>query len=161
MSYGRRLSKGSYREKYLAEIQGSFDADRVHFVGKLPYSTFLRILQVSTAHIYLTYPFVLSWSMMEAMVAGCLVIGSRTAPVEEVITHEENGLLVDFFSSQALVEAIQRACEDPAKMQVIRQRARQTVIDHYDLQSICLPRQQILIESHSAQIEPAALRSLV
>lgn len=146
VSYGRRLSKGSYREKYLAEIQGHFDTDRVHFVGKLPYSTFLRILQVSTAHIYLTYPFVLSWSMMEAMAAGCLVIGSRTAPVEEVITHEENGLLVDFFSSQALVEAIQRACEDPA-MRAIRERARETILSQYDLQSVCLPRQQALIES--------------
>jgi glycosyltransferase involved in cell wall biosynthesis len=147
VSYGRRLSRGSYREKYLAELQGGLDFNRVHFVGKLPYPTFLRILQVSTAHIYLTYPFVLSWSMMEAMAAGCLVIGSRTAPVEEVISHDNNGLLVDFFSPNDLVDAICRACESPAEMQAIRERARQTIVDRYDLHTVCLPRQQALIEA--------------
>lgn len=147
VSYGRRLEKGSYREKYLGEIDGHFDAKRVHFVGKLPYSTYLNVLQVSTAHIYLTYPFVLSWSMMEAMASGCLVIGSRTAPVEEVITHGENGLLVDFFSPEQLVEAIQSVCEDGTRMQAMRERARQTIIERYDLQKVCLPRQKALIES--------------
>ena len=146
VSYGRRLPEGTYREKYLAEIEGRFDASRVHFVGKLPYKTFLHVLQVSTAHIYLTYPFVLSWSMMEAMAAGALVIGSRTPPVGEVITHGENGLLVDFFSPRDIAEAIQRVCEDPARMQLQRQRARQTIIDLYDLNTVCLPKQRALIE---------------
>lgn len=147
VSYGKRMPSGSYRDKYLAEIQGRYDANRVHFVGKLPYSTFLHILQVSSAHVYLTYPFVLSWSMMEAMAAGCLVIGSRTAPVEEVIEHEKNGLLVNFFSPQELVETIDHVLENPEYAQAIRERARQTMIDGYDLQTICLPRQQALIES--------------
>lgn len=147
VSYGRRLPEGTYREKYLAEINGKFDASRVHFVGKLPYKTFLHVLQVSTAHIYLTYPFVLSWSMMEAMAAGALVIGSRTPPVEEVITHEQNGLLVDFFSTQEIVEAVQRVCEDPTRMQSQRDQARQTIIDRYDLKTVCLPKQRALLES--------------
>lgn len=147
VSYGRRLATGTYREKYLAEIDGRFDASRVHFVGKLPYATFLRVLQVSTAHIYLTYPFVLSWSMMEAMAAGCVVIGSRTPPVEEVITHERNGLLVDFFSSAQLVEAVHRVCEDHSRMGELRKQARRTIVDRYDLKSVCLPRQRELIES--------------
>lgn len=146
VSYGRRLAKGSYREKYLAEINGRFDADRVHFVGKLPYATFLRVLQVSTAHIYLTYPFVLSWSMLEAMAAGCLVIGSRTPPVEEIIRHEQNGLLVDFFSPRELVDAVQRVCDEPLRMHVLREKARNTIVDRYDLKTICLPKQQALIE---------------
>jgi|SRR6185312_2771741 len=149
VSYGRRLATGTYREKYLAEIDGKFDTRRVHFVGKLPYATFLRVLQVSTAHVYLTYPFVLSWSMMEAMAAGCVVIGSRTPPVEEVITNDENGLLVDFFSPQQLVEAIQRVCEDPIKAHELGERARQTVVDRYDLMTVCLPRQRSLLESAS------------
>lgn len=149
VSYGRRLAQGTYREKYVAEIAEGLDRSRVHFVGKLPYSTFLRVLQVSTAHVYLTYPFVLSWSMMEAMAAGCLVIGSRTAPVEEVITDGENGLLVDFFSTVELVEAIQRVCEDPTRMQALRARARQSIIDGYDLRTVCLPRQVALMESPS------------
>ena len=146
VSYGRRLAKGSYREKYLAEIEGRYDASRVHFVGRLPYATFLRVLQVSTAHIYLTYPFVLSWSMMEAMSAGCLVIGSRTPPVEEVICDGVNGLLVDFFSTSELVGAIDRACSDPAGMQLLRDEARRTIMTGYDLDTVCLPRQRELIE---------------
>jgi glycosyltransferase involved in cell wall biosynthesis len=145
VSYGRRLAKGSYREKYLAEI-GCFDDSRVHFVGKLPYDTFLRVLQISTAHVYLTYPFVLSWSMMEAMAAGCLVIGSRTAPVQEVITDGKNGLLVDFFSPGGLVEAAEQVCNDPTRMQNIRDEARRTILERYDLRAVCLPRQRELIE---------------
>ncbi|WEN13778.1 glycosyltransferase family 4 protein [Rhodanobacter sp. AS-Z3] len=147
VSYGRRLATGTYREKYLAEIDGKFDTSRVHFVGKVPYATYLRVLQVSTAHVYLTYPFVLSWSMMEAMAAGCVLIGSRTPPVEEVIAHGINGLLIDFFSSQQLVEAVQTVCHESTKMGAVRERARQTIVDRYDLKTICLPRQQALIES--------------
>lgn len=150
VSYGRRPAKGTYRETFLAEVSGHIDASRVHFVGKLPYATFLRVLQVSTAHVYLTYPFVLSWSMMEAMAAGCLVIGSKTSPVEEVITHEKNGLLIDFFSTQQLVEAVQRVCEDPTRMQELRERARRTIVDSYDLKTICLPKQRSLIEFHTS-----------
>lgn len=144
--YGRRLPEGNYREKYLAEINGRFDADRVHFVGKLPYSTFLRVLQVSTAHVYLTYPFVLSWSMLEAMAAGCVVIGSRTAPVQEVIQDGKNGLLVDFFSPSELVTAIERVCDEPTRMQTMRDEARRTIESLHDLRKVCLPKQRALIE---------------
>lgn len=146
VSYGRRLPKGTYRDKYLAEIGSGFDAGRVHFVGRRPYATLLRVLQISTAHIYLTYPFVLSWSMLEAMALGCLVIGSRTAPVEEVIRHGENGLLVDFFSPTGLVDAIQRVCDEPTRMQQLPENARRTIIQRHDLQTVCLPRQRALIE---------------
>lgn len=149
VSYGRRLPKGNYREKYVAEIEGRFDASRVHFVGRVPYATLLRVLQVSTAHIYLTYPFVLSWSMLEAMAAGCLVIGSRTSPVEEVIRHDGNGLLVDFFSPDELVGAVQRVCDDSTRMQRLRDEARRTIVERYDLRTICLPKQRALIEHGS------------
>jgi glycosyltransferase involved in cell wall biosynthesis len=150
VSYGRRPDSGTYRQALLAEVGNRIDASRVHFVGKLPYATFLRILQVSTAHVYLTYPFVLSWSMMEAMAAGCLVIGSKTPPVEEVIRHEENGLLVDFFSTGQLIDAVQRACEEPARMQMMREQARRTVVDRFDLRTVCLPEQRRLIELQAA-----------
>lgn len=147
VSYGRRLAKGSYRDKYLKEIHGHFDEARVHFVGKLPYSTYLRVLQVSTAHVYLTYPFVLSWSMLEAMAAGCVVVGSRTAPVEEVIEHGKNGLLIDFFSCEELILAINRICDDVVGAQGLREEGRRTILNHYDLHTKCLPRQRFLIES--------------
>jgi glycosyltransferase involved in cell wall biosynthesis len=157
VSYGRRLSRGSYREKYLTEIGNDLDPSRVHFVGKVPYSTLLRVFQVSTAHVYLTYPFVLSWSMLEAMAAGCVVIGSRTAPVEEVIRDGKNGFLVDFFSKEELVTAINEVCEDPTRKRALGEEARRTVLKHYDLRSTCLPRQRLLIEQAcSGELSPSS-----
>ncbi|MCB5189543.1 glycosyltransferase family 4 protein [Methylobacillus arboreus] len=133
VSYGRKLPDGqSYRTKLLQEVPG-IDLNRVHFLGKLPYQQYLRVLQVSSAHIYLTVPFVLSWSMLEAMSAGCLVIGSRTAPVEEVIHHEENGLLVDFFSSQQLADAVDRVLSASDQLQAMRDAARATILERYPL----------------------------
>ncbi len=133
VSYGRKLPPGeTYRARLLQEVQG-LDMNRVHFLGKLPYQQYLRVLQVSSAHIYLTVPFVLSWSMLEAMSAGCLVIGSRTAPVEEVIEHGENGLLVDFFSATELADAIDQVYASPNQLQEIRDAARQTILARYPL----------------------------
>lgn len=130
----------------MAELNGSLDLSRVHFVGKVPYSTFLSILQISTVHVYLTYPFVLSWSLLEAMAAGCLVVASRTAPVTEVITDGENGLLVDFFSPSEIAECVGTALSDREAMNALRVQARQTVVDRYDLHTICLPQQLALLE---------------
>src|SRR5215469_8734000 len=113
VSYGARLPEGRcYREESLKELHGSLDLSRVHFLGRVPYSTFVKVLQVSRVHVYLTYPFVLSWSMLEAMAAGCLVVGSRTAPVEEVIRDCGNGLLVDFFSPAQIADRVVEALED-------------------------------------------------
>jgi glycosyltransferase involved in cell wall biosynthesis len=140
VSYGARLPNGqTFRQKMLAELAGSIDLSRVHFLGKVPYPAFVKVLQVSRVHVYLTYPFVLSWSMLEAMSAGCLIVGSRTQPVEEVIHHGGNGLLVDFFSSEEIAERVIEALEDRKSFASLRQNARQTVLDRYDLRSICLP----------------------
>jgi glycosyltransferase involved in cell wall biosynthesis len=146
VSYGSRSADGvSYKHRYLAEIIDRIDMQRVHFLGKIPYSNFLAVLQISSAHIYLTYPFVLSWSMLEAMSAGALVIGSRTSPVEEVIQHGENGLLVDFFSPDELVAAVDEVLSHPDRMQAVRDRARQTIVERYDLKRVCLPQHLALI----------------
>jgi glycosyltransferase involved in cell wall biosynthesis len=104
-------------------------------------------VQLSSVHVYLTYPFVLSWSMLEAMAAQALVVGSATAPVTEVIRHGENGLLVDFFSSEELVNAICGVLEHPDRMLQVRQKARKMVQQQFDLQSVCLPRQIEIIEA--------------
>ena len=148
VSYGRRLPPGeTYREKMLAELNGSVDLSRVYFLGKIPYAAFLKVLQVSRVHVYLTYPFVLSWSMLEAMAAGCLIVGSRTPPVEEVIRHAGNGLLVDFFSSDEVADRLIDALEDPNGFVSIRQNARQTIVDRFDLRSTCLPAQLRLLNT--------------
>ncbi|MGV3573130.1 MAG: glycosyltransferase [Ramlibacter sp.] len=141
VSYGRRLPEGqTYRDMYRKEVQGRVDWSRVFFVGKLPYGDYLKVLQISAAHVYLTYPFVLSWSALEAMAAGCLIVGSRTPPVEEVIEDGVSGVLVDFFDGDALAARVAQVLADPAAYRGLRERARQVVQERYDLQSICLPR---------------------
>ena len=112
VSYGRAPKNAkSWREALLREvnIDTSSETGRVHFLGKLPYAQYRRVLQVSAVHVYLTYPFVLSWSLLEALASGCAVVASDTAPVREVIRHGENGLLVDFFDGAQLVDAIASA----------------------------------------------------
>jgi glycosyltransferase involved in cell wall biosynthesis len=140
VSYGRRPEKAdSYPAQLLAELDGKVDLKRVHFLGHLPYQQYLTVLQISTVHVYLTYPFVLSWSLVEAMAAGCLVIGSRSAPVEEVICDGENGQLVDFFDVEGLGNRIANALAGDGVNDSIRAAARQTVIARYELNSVCLP----------------------
>jgi glycosyltransferase involved in cell wall biosynthesis len=140
VSYSPRLPEGqTYRERLLREIDGKADLSRVHFMGRIPYDRYLDVLRRSSVHVYLTYPFVLSWSLLEAMSAGCLVVGSRTPPVEEVIRDGENGLLVDFFSPADIAARIDQALAMDCRL--LRERARMTVIERYDLQRICLPAQ--------------------
>lgn len=146
-SYGPSLPDGqTFKQKMLVELGDALDLRRVHFLGKVPYPTFVKILQVSVVHVYLTYPFVLSWSMLEAMAAGCLVVGSRTTPVEEVIRDGENGLLVDFFSYEKIAERVIDVLADRSAYDAIRRDARRTIVERYDLQTICLPAQLKLLE---------------
>ena len=141
VSYGARAPKGkTWKQIFRDEVADRLDLSRVHFVGKIPYSQFLRVLQVSSVHVYLTYPFVLSWSMVEAMSAGCLVIGSRTPPVEEMIVDGENGLLVDFFDVEGFADAVDRVLSHPDRMRDLRDAARRMVIERYDLKTKCLPQ---------------------
>jgi glycosyltransferase involved in cell wall biosynthesis len=156
VSYGRKPKEGTYRQKYLREVGNRIDLSRVHFVGWISYDHLVNLFQVSSAHIYLTYPFILSWSMLESMSAGCLVIGSRTPPVQELIEDGKNGLLVDFFSPSDIAEAIDRVLDHPDRMRALRENARQTILDHYDLETICLPRQMALLRSLLAGDKPVS-----
>ena len=140
VSYGRQPTQApSWREQLLAELAGRLDLSRVHFLGPVPYMQYLAVLQISSAHVYLTYPFVLSWSFLEAMSVGGVVVASRTTPVEEVLIDGENGYMVDFFDTDALVERVVAAVSNPNRDEKIRAAARQTVVDRYDLKTVCLP----------------------
>jgi len=95
----------SWRAKLLGEL--NLDLERVHFLGKIPYAAYRRLLQVSAVHVYLTYPVVLSWSMLKAMACGCVLVASDTAPVREVIREGENGWLVDVFDAEAIAARVE------------------------------------------------------
>jgi glycosyltransferase involved in cell wall biosynthesis len=148
------------KKRMLAELGESIELSRVHFLGKVPYNAFIKVLQVSRVHVYLTYPFVLSWSMLEAMSAGCLVVGSRTPPVQEVLHHGGNGLLVDFFSPDEIADRVIEALEDRRAFASLRQNARQTVLDRYDLRSICLPAHLRLLNTQVPRERRVALRAV-
>jgi len=143
VSYGERV-EGGYKKRYLNEIRGDVDMSRLHFVGKLPSSVYRQVLQLSTVHVYMTYPFVLSWSLLEAMSAGCFVVASDTAPVREVLD-VTNGWLVDFFSPEELASKVSLACANRSDLMPFRARARETVVQRYDLRGVALPRQLELL----------------
>jgi len=138
VAYGRRLPDGkSYKQMMLYKFD--FDLSRLHFTGRLPYNQYLQVLRASSVHVYLTRPFVLSWSMLEAMSAGCLIIASNTPTVTEVIQDGVNGILVDFFSPRNILEKIENALENPDTMKKVRIHARETIMNKYNLHDL-LPK---------------------
>ena len=141
VSYGATPQQGSWKTQFADEVRDRVDWDRVHFVGRVPYSALIDLFRLSWAHVYLTYPFVLSWSMLEAMSVGAPVIASRTAPVLEVIEHGRNGWLVDFFDPQALARQVVDVVTAAKDIEPVRQAARQTITDRFDLHTVCLPQQ--------------------
>ena len=145
-SYGAPPPPGTtWKDIFLGEVRGHLDMSRIHFVGRVPHATLTQLMQVSALHVYLTYPFVLSWSLLEAMSIGCLVLASDTAPVREVIEHGRNGLLTDFFDVQKLAEGAADALARSQELQPLRAAARETITGKYDLRAHCLPAQIALL----------------
>ena len=144
VSYGARPPKGkTWKQIFIDEVRGSIsDADwaRVHFMGRVPYATFLSMIRVSRVHVYLTYPFVLSWSLLETMSAGAAIVACSIDPVTEVMEDGKTGLLVNFFDPDEIVDRVHELMHDTALRHASGQAARQKVVENYDLRSICLPR---------------------
>tara|TARA_B100000287_G_scaffold307995_1_gene291148 strand:+ start:4420 stop:5700 length:1281 start_codon:yes stop_codon:yes gene_type:complete len=149
VSYGARpKGDSSFKDIYFNEIKKDIPKDhKIKFLGTVKYNLLLSLLDIASVHVYLTYPFVLSWSMLESMSLGGLILGSKTAPVEEVIKHNKNGLLVDFFDHDAISKNINKILDDPKKFISIRKEARKTIENNYDLYSKCLPEQLNIVES--------------
>ncbi len=145
VSYGARPEGNhTWKEIFAAEVRPQIsDADwaRVHFLGNIPYQHFIQLLQLSTVHIYLTYPFVLSWSLLEAMSAGCAIVASDTKPLHEAIRHNDTGLLVNFFDVPALANTVCTLLDNPAERSRLGANARAYAKSNYDLKTVCLPRQ--------------------
>jgi glycosyltransferase involved in cell wall biosynthesis len=148
-----KVHYGAKNVDYKALMLKNLDLDmnRVHFVGTLPYNEYKKFLQVSTVHVYLTYPFILSWSILDAMSTGCCLVASNTAPVLEVIEDNYNGLLTDFFNVDKIVEKIEYALENKEKMQQIRQNARQSVVEKYDLAKV-VPLQLLALQKVKSEM---------
>jgi glycosyltransferase involved in cell wall biosynthesis len=158
VSYGARpdpvrYGKRSWKQIFIDEVRSSIpDADwaRVHFLGNVPYQHFIPMLQLSTVHVYLTYPFVLSWSLIEAMSAGCAIVASDTPPLREAIVDDVTGRLVDFFDFNGLASQVCQLLQDPAARARLGASAREFARSRYDLQTVCLPRQLDWVQSLSA-----------
>ena len=148
-SYGAAApADTTWKSIFLKEVESRIDPRRVHFLGQVSYETYLRTLQVSTAHVYLTYPFVLSWSMLEAMSVGCVVIGSDTPPVREVIDGT-NGILVPFFDIEQWSDRITDVLANRGPYRPMRESARQFVMANFDASTICVPRLTKLLQFES------------
>ena len=154
VSYGAKPENdNTWKEIFASEVKPQIsDADwkRVHFLGKIPYLHFIALLQLSTVHIYLTYPFVLSWSLLEAMSTGCTIVASDTQPLHEAIRHNETGRLVNFFDAQSLSNEVCELLDNPTDRQRLGSNARAFAQEHYDLLTVCLPRQQEWVEQLSS-----------
>lgn len=141
VSYGAKPRDAeTWKARMLAEVGDRLDLSRVHFLGRVPYPTYLSLLQVARAHCYLTYPFVLSWSLTEAMAAGKLIVASDTEPVRELIRDGENGRLVGFFDREALEAALIRGLAGDPDAARLGEAARREIVEGYDLKRVCLPR---------------------
>ena len=154
VSYGARPDAAKYgaakwRDIFANEVRGQIsDADwqRVYFLGQVPYHFFIPLLQLSTVHVYLTYPFVLSWSLLEAMSAGCAIVASDTEPLREAIVHNETGMLVNFFDPAALAQSVCELLNNPEERTRLSANARVFAQANYDLQTVCLPKQLEWVE---------------
>jgi glycosyltransferase involved in cell wall biosynthesis len=141
VSYGAKAPEGTnWKARFLDEVKADLDLTRVHFTGRVSHPDLLTLFRITSAHAYLTYPFVLSWSLLEAMSCGALIIGSDTPPVAEVISDGVNGRLIGFFDVNAWSEALIDALANPKAQAPLKAAARQSVVDTYDLRRICLPK---------------------
>lgn len=140
VSYGKQSDHpGGLRGEMTAELGDRVDWERVHFVGKVPYPDFMKLVQIGRCHIYLTMPFVLSWSLLEAMSMQATIVASDVAPVREAVTHGETGLLVDFFDPDALAAQVVEVLANPQDHAHLGPAARAHAVEKYDFLTRCLP----------------------
>jgi glycosyltransferase involved in cell wall biosynthesis len=155
--YGAQRNDGkTWRQAMLDELGPRLDRQRVHFVGRVEHARMIDILSIGAAHVYYTYPFTLSWSLVEAMACECLVIASDTAPVRDAVVGGENGVLLDFFDVEALSRAMIDAVRNPDRYAAMRKRARETALAGFDRETKGVPGwlamiDQVLATGHARE----------
>jgi glycosyltransferase involved in cell wall biosynthesis len=155
VSYGRKLAEGdTFRARLIRELGDSVDWTRVHFVGQVPYADLVKLLQIAEAHVYLTAPFVISWSMLEAMALEKVIIAADVAPVRQFIQSGENGWLVNFFQPQALAERLLAVLEKPSDYHHLGQAARRDVVAKFDFKSVAFPAFAKFLDQVAAMTQP-------
>lgn len=145
VSYGGPCPDGEWSDYFLREIDGCYDPSLVHFVGPVSHQNLISLFRISSCHVYLTYPFVLSWSLLEAMSCGCAIVGSNTQPVQELIVDGRNGLLVDFFSPDQVAEAVSSLLTDQKFANSMGSKARELICSRYRIDQ-CVPRHLALMD---------------
>lgn len=154
-SYGKKASdEGGYRARMEREVGDRVDWDRVHFIGRVPYADFCRVIQVSRCHIYLTVPFVLSWSLLEAMAMEATIVAADVPPVREAMEDGKTGLLTDFFDPKALAAKVVDVLARPDDYAHLGPAARADVVARFDYETVCRPEQIRRMNS----LLPAALQ---
>lgn len=148
VSYGKAPDSGTWKQQFLNEVKDQLDLSKVHFLGKVPYDIYINTIRLSSCHIYLTSPFVLSWSMLESMSLGAPLLASSTQPVLEVIDDGKNGWLVDFFDYEQIANKTTEILNLPtSEIEKITHAARKMIIEKYDLELVCLPKHIELVEN--------------
>ncbi len=148
-SYGKDPPKGkTWKNIFLEEVKSKLDLSKIFFTGYLKeHKSLTALMQIATVQVYLTYPFVLSWSLLESLSCGCLVIGSNTGPVKEVIKDNKSGLLTDFFDFKEIANKVNKVLDEPNNFTKLTKVARDEIIKKYDLQTICLPKNVEFVEN--------------
>jgi glycosyltransferase involved in cell wall biosynthesis len=129
--YSGHPGEQSYRQQALERY--NIDHERVHFTGRLIHEGFRKVLQISSAHVYLTRPLFLSWSVVEAMSMAAPIVASNEALVREFMTDGENALLVDQFKPREIADAVKKLVNNPQLSERLGQNARRKIVDHYDI----------------------------
>lgn len=134
--------------------KADFDANRTHFIGRIPYDDYISLLQISAAHVYLTVPFVMSWSALEALATGCVLVASDTAPVREFVDHGQNGLLVQFDRPTEITDQITGVLNNPSAFSDIRAEARSRILAQWS-NEIAVQEHLSLTKGLGVNIQPS------
>ena len=150
--YGHELhhiGKDKSFKQYVLE-NDSYDLSRIHFLGLIPIQDLIKLYNISDLHMYLTVPYVLSWSMIQAMSSGCTIVGSATPPVQEAIDDGVHGLLADFYDVDALTEKALQVLRAPEEHKHLGQAARERVMERYE-KTKCIDQLVELFRKHAGE----------